>query len=252
MAWRTLLDFFADLATIDSPFVAHDDGYRTRRRSYADIAGDARAFAARLRQEGIGVDAKVVLWSENRAEWLAVLWGCLLEGVVVVPVDYRSSAELMLRIAEIVDAQVIVTGDTVTPFVSTRVVWSIGTSAGVQGRRGDEVPGRQGAAGAWGAEPQTTAEIIFTSGATADPKGVVLTHRNILANIVPIGAELGKYRRYLSLLKPIRFLNLLPLSHMFGQSMATFVPPLLEGEVIFMRSLAPQDVVTRIRESRVS
>ena len=68
------------------------------------------------------------------------------------------------------------------------------------------------------------AEIIFTSGATADPKGVIITHRNILANIIPIEREMAKYKKYARPFLPIRFLNLLPLSHMFGQAMATFVP----------------------------
>ena len=81
-----------------------------------------------------------------------------------------------------------------------------------------------------------TAEIIFTSGATAEPKGVVITHRNILANIVPIEREMAKYRKYMRPFLPIRFLNLLPLSHMFGQAMATFVPPMLPGR----RRLHPQ------------
>lgn len=76
--------------------------------------------------------------------------------------------------------------------------------------------------------------IIFTSGATADPKGVVITHRNILANIVPIEREVIKYRWYARPFFPIRFLNLLPLSHMFGQAMATFVPPMLRGVVVFI------------------
>jgi long-chain acyl-CoA synthetase len=100
--------------------------------------------------------------------------------------------------------------------------------------------------------PDTTAEIIFTSGATAEPKGVVLTHRNILANIVPIEREMAKYRKYARPFQPIRFLNLLPLSHMFGQAMATFVPPMLAGLVVFTRSYSPDDVVRQIHERRVS
>ena len=51
---------------------------------------------------------------------------------------------------------------------------------------------------------------------------------------------------------PLRFLNLLPLSHMFGQAMATFVPPMLSGEVMFMRSLRPRDIVQQIKARRIS
>ncbi len=97
-----------------------------------------------------------------------------------------------------------------------------------------------------------TAEIIFTSGATAEPKGVVLTHRNILANTIPIEQEVRKYRKYGRPFFPLRFLNLLPLSHMFGQAMATFIPPMLPGTTIFVRSLSPHDIVRQIRDRRVS
>ena len=51
---------------------------------------------------------------------------------------------------------------------------------------------------------------------------------------------------------PLRFLNLLPLSHMFGQAMATFVPPMLFGEVVFMRSVRPRDIVQQIKSRRIS
>ena len=96
------------------------------------------------------------------------------------------------------------------------------------------------------------AEIIFTSGATAEPKGVVITHRNVLANIVPVEREVLKYRGYARPFLPIRFLNLLPLSHMFGQSMATFIPPMLRGTVVFMRGYNPDEIVRQIKTRRIS
>ena len=96
------------------------------------------------------------------------------------------------------------------------------------------------------------AQIVFTSGATAEPKGVVIRHRNILANMVPVAKEIDKYKKYARPFSPIRFLNLLPLSHMFGQSMATNIPPLIDGTVVFMRSFNPHDIVRRVHEWRIS
>ena len=251
MVRRTLLDFFEDLSGIDGNFVVYDDGYRAWTFTYAGIAGGARAFAERLRDAGIAPDEKIVLWSENRAEWLAVLWGCLLEGVVLVPVDYRSPADLVLRIADIVDAKAIVVGEAESTLETRRPIWHVRDVMSRREHSQYETP-RTPSPEPRTPTPDTVAEIIFTSGATAEPKGVVLTHRNILANIVPIEREIAKYKKYAKPFAPIRFLNLLPLSHMFGQSMATFIPPMLEGLVVFTRSFSPQDVVRQVRDRRIS
>ena len=251
MTRGTLLDFFADVtsdtAATSAPFLVYDDGYRTWTWTYGDLAAAARGFAQRLRHAGIQPGHAIAIWSENRPEWVAALWGALLEGVVVVPIDYRTSPGFLLRVAGIVDAKAILAGEAVdAPSLgSQRPVWSI-ADLRVLGPTSD-LPAPTATIG-----PTTTAEIIFTSGATAEPKGVVLTHRNILANIVPIEREMAKYKKYARPFRPIRFLNLLPLSHMFGQAMATFVPPMLPGLVVFTRSYSPDDIVRQIRERRIS
>ncbi len=227
----TLLDFFQDFAGLEDEFLIYDDGFQARHFRYREIAERARGFAARLREAGIGRDDKVILYGENRPEWIVALWGCLLEGVIAVPIDYRASQEFVDRVHAIVGARKVLTGD----------------EAGMY----------DGAASAGPAQPAAitkdqTAEIIFTSGATAEPKGVVITHRNILANIVPVENEVKKYLRYYRPFAPVRFLNLLPLSHMFGQAMATFIPPMLPGVVVFMRGFNPNEILRQIRTRRIS
>ena len=96
------------------------------------------------------------------------------------------------------------------------------------------------------------AQIIFTSGTTAEPKGVVLTHGNILANLEPLEKEIAPYLKYERLVHPLRFLNLLPLSHVFGQFLGVFVPPLLGATVFFQDTLNPSEVIRTIRTERVS
>src|SRR5262245_35403653 len=164
MPRRTLLDFFVDLATIDGEFLAYDDGYRTWRYRYPEVADRARAFAARLAAAGIGKGHAVAIWSENRPEWVVALWGCLLRGAVLVPVDYRASATFVDRVAAITDVRAILAGEVVDAAALTGgcTVWSLADL---------RQPGSYAAAPPIEVTPTDTAEIIFTSGATADPKG---------------------------------------------------------------------------------
>jgi len=95
MKRETLLDFFDQRLRSDAEFCLHDDGYRVRRYSYNEIRLTALNFGARLTAAGIGPGDKILIYSENRPEWLVAFWGCLLRGVVVVPIDYRASLDFV-------------------------------------------------------------------------------------------------------------------------------------------------------------
>jgi long-chain acyl-CoA synthetase len=245
VARDTLIDFFGDLSQARGEFLVYDDGFRSRGYSYAEVANAARGMAARLHALGLRKGDKVVFWSENRPEWIVAFWACLLRGIVVVPIDYRASPDFLARVVSIVSARLILVGQDVPPFAAP---------AGVPAWKLQECSWDDAAA----ALPEVAitrddiAEIIFTSGATSEPKGVVITHRNVLANIVPVEGEILKYRKWGTPFFPLRFLNLLPLSHMFGQAMATFIPPMLPGTVIFMRGYNPVEIVEQIKRRKVS
>jgi long-chain acyl-CoA synthetase len=244
MRRETLIDFFNDFAAEPKRFLVYDDGLRSYTHTYSEVARGARTFAARLRDAKVNAGDKVIFYGENRTEWIIAFWGCLLAGVVVVPIDYRSAGDFVRRIAEIVKARVLLTGvEVATPagLAAEVIIWPL-TLMEISETEFQPIEAKR----------SDTTEIIFTSGATAEPKGVIITHANVLANIVPVEGEVRKYRGYGKPFFPIRFLNLLPLSHMFGQAMATFIPPMLPGEVIFMRGYNPADIVRQIRTRRVS
>ena len=247
MKWMrrdTLLDFFADFDKNPGRFLIYDDGFRSEAFRYAEVLRRAHEFAGWLRGEGFQPDDKVVLYGENRPEWVIALWGCLLSGVIVVPVDFRSPPDFVHRVCQITAARLVLRGVEAAPLES---------AGGIRILPLTPLPWREGEPNVTAAvAPQTTAEIIFTSGATSDPKGVVITHANILANTVPVEGEVLKYRKWAWPFLPIRFLNLLPLSHMFGQAMATFIPPMLGGEVVFMRGYNPAEIVRQMRTRRIS
>ena len=243
----TLIDFFADIVRLRGEFLVFDDGYRHRSHSYEDVGRAARGFAARLARAGLTKTGKVVVWGENRPEWVACYWGCLLAGVIVVPIDYRSAPGFVAHVRAMVSAPIVLVGDDVPELpadvdLGGAQIWKL---ADLDWRADGPMPDVE-------ITRDDVIQIIFTSGATADPKGVVIRHRNVLANVVPVEREIAKYKKYAWPFLPLRFVNLLPLSHMFGQSMASNVPPMVNGTVIFTRSLNPHDVLRLIRGRRVS
>ena len=226
--------------------VVEHRGNRHLRTSFGEVAGLAGRFSAELRRQAIAPGERVVLWGQNSAEWVGVFFGCMLRGVVVVPLDAAGSADFAARVVADTKARLAL-GDAALlaklppdlPRLSLETLraelpiepdFSIGPSVG----------------------PDTPFQIVFTSGTTSEPKGIVHTHRNVLASLMPIETEIGKYRRYERLVHPLRFLHTLPLSHVFGQFMGLWVPPLLGAELHFTTNLEPGRVLESLKHERIN
>ena len=225
-------------------YVQHH-GYRTVRWTYRQVAHAAYQFAHELEARGIGKGDRVLLWAPNSAEWVAVFFGCVLQGVIVVPMDDAAAPDFALRVTEQVGAKLA---------VCSREHASKCPLPTIVLEEMPELVKRHSSAGFATVEvgPQDTLEIIFTSGTTAEPKGVVITHGNVLTNVAPLETEIRKYLKYERPFHPVRFLNLLPLSHVFGQFLGIFLPQILGGTVVFQPSFKPADVIATIRRERVS
>jgi len=226
--------------------IAQRRGYRMERWTYGQILDGANRFAQELETRGISKADAVLLWGEGSAEWTIAFLGCLLRGSVAVPIDPVSTPDFVSRIAHDVNAKLIVRASNIANMDLSLPSLEISDLAGVIAKySAEQYPSPA-------LTRDDTIEIIFTSGTTAEPRGVVISHGNILANIEPLEREIGKYLRWERLFHPLRFLNLLPLSHIFGQMMGLFIPPLLGATVIHVDSLKPWETIETIRRERVS
>lgn len=221
-------------------------GYRTARWTYGGVAETAFQFARELEARTIAKGDRVVLWGPNSAEWVAAFFGCALRGAVAVPMDRIAAADFAQRVAQQVDAKLVVCSRELIPAAAPFATLPMESLREAVARHSRE---RYRSVGIERGDP---VEIVFTSGTTAEPKGVVISHGNILANLAVFESEIPKYRKYERLFHPIRFLNLLPLSHVFGQFLGMFIPQMIGGTVLFQETLNPSDVIAAVRRERVS
>jgi long-chain acyl-CoA synthetase len=225
--------------------VAHRRGLRWRSRTYGELRARAFGVARELEALGIAKGERVLLWAGDGPGWIAAFFGCLLRGAVVVPLEEGGSLGFAAKVRDEVGARLLLTDAPDPPPLGLPSL-----------RLRDERP--DGASDAASPPlPVDTAstdlvEILFTSGTTSAPKGVCLTHRNILANLAPVEREIRRLAAWKRIFDPVRILSLLPLSHIFGQYMGIFVPHLLGGEVCFEGSPKPADLIDTIRRRRIT
>jgi long-chain acyl-CoA synthetase len=219
-------------------------GYRIVRRTYRDVAETAFRFARELIARQIRKGDRVVLWGPNSAAWVAAFFGCAHLGVIAVPIDDAAASDFAHRVFQQVDAKLMVCSrDHSQPAIPTVFFedfeQSLSRHAGAPFE--PEV-----------INPHDALQILFTSGTTAEPKGVVITHGNVISNVAPLEQQIAPYLKYERLVHPVRFLNLLPLSHVFGQFLGMYLPALLNGTVFFQETFKPADVISAIRREHVS
>ncbi len=247
------------LATLVSDFERHGKqiaivSYRGNRRvatTYAELATLAGRFSRMLADRGIVPGERILLWGENSAEWVAAFFGCVLRGVIAVPLDAAGSVDFATRVLADVTPRLIVADQEHLQSVSQE-----STPASVARISFEDLSSTLPCSPMLEPDPslnpETPLQILFTSGTTSTPKGVVHTHGNVLSSVEVLEREIKKYLRYERWVHPLRFLHTLPLSHVFGQFMGLWVPPLLAAQVHYEDNLVASHVMQRIHRERIS
>jgi long-chain acyl-CoA synthetase len=227
----------------DVAFV-HRRGLRRESWTYGRVLTGAAQFAHELDARGIRKGDHVVLWASSCAEWVAAFFGCMLRGVIAVPLDRVGHCDFAERVSRQVNSKLTITSSDLPqiPGVPTIFVEDL---CQVVSSRPDSIEPIELSA-------DDSLQIIFTSGTTGEPRGVVITHANVLANVAPFAREIDKYRKYERIFHPIRFLDSVPLSHVFGQMMALWITPLIGGTTVFHESFNPAQTLEMIRNERIS
>ena len=209
--------------------------------SYSRMAELARAQAAGLDALGVGVGERVAVVSHNSARLLTAFFGVSGFGRVLVPVNFRLTAEEVAFIVEHSGASVLL----VDPEIADKLA---GVTAAHTYVIGDDADDALLAFGVepepWEADEDATASINYTSGTTARPKGVQLTHRNLWLNAAVFGWQMGVSDRDV-------YLHTLPMFHCNGWGMPYAVTA-MGGRHIVIRQIDGAEILNRVEEHGVT
>jgi fatty-acyl-CoA synthase len=209
--------------------------------TYGRVAELARAQAAALDAMGIGFGERVAIVSHNSARLLTSFFGVSGYGRVLVPVNFRLSTDEVSYIVEQSGASLLL----VDPELAGQLEGVPCARTIVLGEQGDRELYRFGVdPHPWEADEDATATINYTSGTTARPKGVELTHRNLWVNAVSFAMHLGVSDRDV-------YLHTLPMFHANGWGMPYGVTGLGARHVV-LRKVDGAEILRRVRAHGVT
>jgi long-chain acyl-CoA synthetase len=205
--------------------------------------------AWRLRTQGLQAGDRLLTWSPSTPRLPAVYWGAMRAGIIIVPVDLRMTAAVVERISSRADTTYLAIDcgyDAPDPAEVGLEGLDTLTLADLTADPDDSFPDDwEAQVEAWPAPGRDSIlEVHFTSGTTADPKGVILTHGNFLASMGMFG-ELFEPRH-------MRAVSILPLSHLLEQVSTLFYGTLLGAEVVYVRSRNPRLIIEAMHDLRVN
>jgi len=222
----------------DKTVFVNRTGVRRQVFTYAELHDLSLKMAGLLEEHGVEAGDRVLLWGPNSPWWGVAFWGIMLRGAVAVPVDFMSDRERADTIRTLTEAKVLLQSRMKPErIVAPNTVFLEDLQY--------LLPERSPAASTAQPEPGDTAQLIYTSGTTGNPKGVVLTHKNLVANLTQIGEHIP------IVTADYHFLSLLPLSHMFEQ-MGGFFTPLFRGaSIVYLRTLKPSAILEALAEEDI-
>ena len=225
------------------------------RYSFKDVHDLAGHMGWRWRSGGLHPGDRVLLFSENKPEWCIACFAGLVAGAVLVPVDRRSSAQEVWRIARFTGSRAILSSESGFELLKGSeppghevMFWNIdnyGLPFDVPRRSAPPVvPNEEPPA--WApVQPDAPAAIMFTRGMAAESHGVVLSHRNFVANLLSLAEILRAYRTD-------HFLSLLPMSQALEFTGGFLMPFYAGATITFTPSVRPRSLVALMAETGIN
>ena len=213
--------------------------FRYQRWSYAQLWQESGQVATMLQRHGLKKGDQAILWGPNCPQWVLAFFGCIRAGVILVPLDVRSAPDYVERVVSRTEPSVAFTSrftpkgevDLGVPEITLEeleeAIYGLPQPEDVEINSDDLV------------------EIVFTSGTTGNPKGVMLTHRNLLANVEGVC-------QYIKCPPDSRLLSILPLSHMYEQMGGLFIALQYGASVTYPTSRQPTVLSRTMRERRIT
>lgn len=197
-------------------------GYRTVSLNYSQVYEYSCKVAEYLKKLGIGKNDKVLIYAPNSPFWVCVFWGSMLNGSIAVPVNIQSTSEIIKKIIEQTQAKVVfksrqlkrdLQDDVKT--IDIEFIDELTQGINIQNFKKADI------------NAHDLIEILYTSGTTGEPKGVMLSHENIYSNVLSITKVIK--------LKPQSetLLSVLPLTHILEQTIGLFLAFYFAAHIIY-------------------
>ncbi|MGD0861426.1 MAG: AMP-binding protein [Candidatus Limnocylindrales bacterium] len=225
-----------------------DDG-SSEHWTYRELNRRSRIIAWRLRAVGLQPGDRLLVWAPSSPAVPALYFGAMRAGVTSVPLDLRMSSGAIERIVARADARRLVLGtgrDTPDPADARLEHFPSSVAERLAAEPDATFPAD------WEAQVDSwrrpgredLAEIIFTSGTTGEPKGVMLTHGNLIGTLEAAYNLLPEQEH--------RAVSLLPLSHLLEQVATVFYAMSVGAHVLYIRSRNPRVIFEAIRDHRTT
>jgi long-chain acyl-CoA synthetase len=220
----------------DKAFIVDRELYRRKEYTYKEIYDKALSLCSYFEKKDIKKGDKIIIYLPNSSDYASLLWACTLSGVVAVPIDFNTNQEFAEKIYKNVMAKLVFCSVFKQPSKCKRYYQEEMSNIY------DKFEGKEPNAKI---HAEDIFEIVYTSGTMADPKGVILTNKNLCANIES-AKNLVDFNT-----KDFSFLSILPLSHLFEQNCGFFLPMVFGLRIVYGQSRKSSSIIKAINEEKI-
>ncbi len=235
---KTVVDLVESFKKRDKTAVVHKTGYRTFRWTFQELHNDVRRTASLLESQGLKKGDKLLLWGYNSPQWGIIFMAAASRGIVIVPIDFLATGDFVEKIQAQVSAKLIFHSE-------FKILPPLKLKSFIIEHLAHNLEGQKPLKSRVQINADDLLEIVYTSGTTGDPKGVLITHGNLISNVNSIV-------KVVNVSSSQTFLSVLPMSHLFEQNPGFLAPLSVGCTVVYMRGLRPNLIFKVLAEEQVT